>query len=126
MAARASLALLAVLMLAWLGVLVRGEVVASSAGHRLFWKDGLTAQEVDRELERLRGTALLNPDKEWRIKLARFMLLHDRRGDAARQVEAVVRDEPANLPAWVLLAQATGDASRRAEAQARIRELSPR
>lgn len=127
MLARAPLAVLAVLVMALLGTFLRSDLVGRAAGNRIFYTADLSRAELDRELERLQSAEELSPLREWKVARARFLILRHRPREAARVAEAVAREEPANITAWMLLERAArhADPALRAEAQARIRELSP-
>ena len=61
-AARVCLAAVAVLLTAWLGLLLRNAVVGQSASDKVFHTPKLSAAQVDAELDRLEGARLLDPD----------------------------------------------------------------
>jgi hypothetical protein len=100
-AARAGLAVVAVLVLAWLAVMERDLRLRESGVDAL--RPGASAAQLaaaERDLERAR---LLNPDSAPDVSLA---LLQRARGEpehALRAIEAVVRREPDNLRAWATL-----------------------
>lgn len=66
MIARAALVLTAVVVLAWVAVLLRDYRVGRDAEADLN-RRGLSERERTRELERLEDAELLNPDVEWKI-----------------------------------------------------------
>ena len=98
MAARIALTVLAVAVLAWLGVAERGlrlQAGAVAAG---------TAGELARADADLRAAGFLNPDSAPDLRRA-FVLRRGGRGrEAIALVEDVVAREPDNLTAWALLA----------------------
>jgi hypothetical protein len=114
---RVALAAVAVLVLAWLGVMER-DLRLQERGVA-----ALEAGELDRAERDLRHARFLNPDPAPDVSLA---LVHQARGDQPRAqaaAEAVVREEPDNLLAWAtlaLLARGVDDAA--AERAARARE----
>jgi hypothetical protein len=124
---RAPLAVLAVLVMAGLATFLRSELVGRAAGDRIFYTPDLSRRELDHELARLKSAGERSPLQEWNVARARLLILRHRPQEAARVAGAVVRAEPANVAAWVLLERATrrSDPLLAAEAQARIRELSP-
>ena len=127
MSARVPLALLAVLVLAWVGVLTRNHALAHDAALRAFFGPKLSAAERDRDLERLEDAQLLDPNAYWRVARVNYLLLDGDRRRAARAAESLVRDEPENIFAWSALLQATrrSDPGRAAEAAAEMRRLNP-
>jgi hypothetical protein len=111
MAARVSLAVVAVVVLAWLAVMERDE--------RLLKRGVETRSVAD-----LRDATLLNPDTGPDVGRALLYRSRDRRDDATALLEDVLRREPENLTAWgsLYLISRDGDpaAARRALA-ARVR-----
>lgn len=101
MTARVSLAVVAVVAIAWLALMLRDARLAAHGEAALApgaSPAALAAAESD-----LRAARLLNPDREPAVNLA---LLQRARGDAAgalATIEDVVRDEPDNLIAWGVL-----------------------
>jgi hypothetical protein len=126
MIARAALVLTAVLVLAWVAVLLRDYRLGRDAEANLNQR-GLSDREVNRELKRLDDAELLNPDVEWKIVRGSKELIFGRRPDAARTAEELVRVEPENLQGWAILQFATEKSdpalSRRAAVQ--VRRLDP-
>lgn len=127
MAARVLLALTAVLVLAWVGVLFRNYEIGKDAAVRAFFGPKLSRAERERDLDRLDDAQLLDPNAYWRIARANYHILDGDRRRAARAAEDLVRDEPQNIFAWSTLLQATrrSDPERAAEAVAEIRRLNP-
>jgi hypothetical protein len=125
--ARALLALLAVLVLAWVGVLTRNHELGKEAAVRAFFGPKLGDDARERDLERLDDARLLDPNGYWRVAKANYELLDGDPGAAERTAEALVDDEPENIFAWSALMQATreSDPGRAAEAAAEIRRLNP-
>jgi hypothetical protein len=126
-AARALLALIAVLVLAWTGVLLRNYELGKDAAVRAYFGPKPSPAERDRDLERLDDAQLLDPNAYWRIARANYQILGGDSRGAARTAEQLVRDEPQNLFAWSTLLQATrrSDPDRAAQAAAEIRRLNP-
>jgi predicted Zn-dependent protease len=79
-------------------------------------------------MERLRGARLLDPDRYWELTRARYLLLRDRPVRALRTANGLVREEPDNLDAWIIVREAARevDPRRAARALAEIRRLNPR
>jgi hypothetical protein len=103
MVARALVAVVAVCVIAWLGVMERDG--------RLQWRadDAIHAHDLTRAERDLRGARLLNPDTAPDVTRA---VLYRARGQQRRAIallDDVVRREPDNLTAWsVLRLSATG------------------
>ena len=81
MLARAALAVLAVLAIAWLGVLYRDVRIGQAATDVLLTDRHPSHAEVNRQVDRLRDAKLLNPDRQWDQKIA-FFLMVDRPREA--------------------------------------------
>ena len=124
---RLAIALTAVLVLGWLGVLLRDERVGSVAAHRLFYEPDLPPSELRRELDRLRDADVLNPDMKWEMRRASYLVVHGAMREAADAAEAIGRKEPANIDAWSTLYEATRgwDPRRAAFARRQILRLNP-
>jgi hypothetical protein len=125
--ARAGVALLAVLVIAWLGVLLRDERLARSAKDRVFYTPTLSGPALGRELDRLKRARLLNPDRTPDLQRAALLLQRGHPDEAARIAEEHVRHEPAALDAWTLIAKANRrrDPVRAAEAVAELKRRNP-
>lgn len=112
---RVVLALVAVLVLAWVGVLVRNHEVGRNA--------------VDeRDAKELESARLLDPNRYWDQVLAGVLLLNGEPRRAAAEAEQLIRAEPENVVAWSLLREAARqtDPDRAAEATGELRRLNPR
>lgn len=127
MAVRISLAVLALVVLAWTGVLLRDLYVGRDAAARSFQTGGPSAGQRERDRERLAEADLLDPSPRWELAHASSLLLSGDVEAAAREAAATARDEPENTVAWLLLREATkeSDPARSAVANARLRELNP-
>jgi hypothetical protein len=125
--ARVPLACLAVLVLAWVGVLTRNHELAKDTAVRAFFGPEPSAAERERDVERLEDARLLDPNAYWRVALANYFLLDGDTRRAAQTAEELVQDEPENIFAWSALLQATreSDPARAKEAAAEIRRLNP-
>jgi predicted Zn-dependent protease len=126
--ARLVLVAVAVLVLAWLGVNLRGYDTYED-GQRLALAPNATPESAAQAAQLLQDARFLNPDT--RPTIAKGALLVATGGAGVREgralLEEAVRKEPDNVIAWSVLAGATRrlDPQRSREAQARARELSP-
>jgi cytochrome c-type biogenesis protein CcmH/NrfG len=111
---RAVLALVAVLVLAWVGVLLRNHEVGEAA-------------VSDRDTGALESARLLDPNRYWDQVLAGVYLIEREPRRAAAEAEELVRAEPDNVVAWSLLREATRgtDPARFDQATAALRRLNP-
>ncbi len=125
--ARASVAVVAVLVMGWLGVLLRDERLARSANDRVFYTPTLSGPALARELDRLKSARLLNPDPKADLQRAALLLQRGHHAQAARIAEDHVRSEPASLDAWTIIAKAERhrNPARAAEALAEIKRRNP-
>jgi hypothetical protein len=125
--ARAGIAVLAVLIIGWLGVLLRDERVRQSANDRIFYTPSLRGPGLAHELDRLQSARLLNPDPKAELQRAALLMQRGYPEQAARIAEAHVRREPASLDAWTLIAKAERrrDPARAAAAVAELRRRNP-
>jgi predicted Zn-dependent protease len=127
-AARVAVAVVALVVLAWLGINLRG-LGLSERGERLAATPNATPAQVAEAERALEDARFLNPDT--RPLLVEGSLLAARGGRRAREgielLEQAVRREPENVVAWGVLASATRrlDPARSREARRRARELSP-
>jgi hypothetical protein len=121
------LAVCAVAVFAWSGVLLRDYLVGHDAATRSFFVPGLSVAERAADRERVADADYLDPSSYWSLAHASNLLLAGDRVRAAREAEALVGDEPENTAAWALLRAATSssDPARAAEAAARLRALNP-
>jgi hypothetical protein len=112
--ARLLLGVLAVLVIAWVGVLLRNLEVGQDA-------------VSSRDPERLEGARVLDPSVYWDQVRAGVLLLDGDAGAAAAEAEQLVRAEPDNAVAWSVLRAATRgtDPGRSAEATRALRRLNP-
>ena len=96
--ARGAVALVALLMLAWLGVMERDARLQASGAAAASPPPDFARADAD-----LRAARLLNPDTAPDTALAVLYNGAGRRREAAALLEDVVRREPDNLTAWGLL-----------------------
>ena len=128
-AARAAVATVAVVVLAWLGVQERNTrllATGTAAAQDLAAPGAAARAEAD-----FRDARLLTPDTAPDVNRAFLLRATDRRDEAIALLEDVVRREPDNLNAWGVLAVFARDgdpgAVERAQAaRARLDPLSAR
>jgi predicted Zn-dependent protease len=122
--ARAIVAVVAVVVVAWLAVMERDARLQAVAGHEVH--HGATAAELARAGSHLRAAGFLNPDRTVDISRAVVLWTSGRRAAARAQLGDVVRAEPDNLVAWDLLRlYAEGDRATVSRALAARRRLDP-
>jgi hypothetical protein len=125
MLARAAVAAVALLALAYLAIGLR-NVDLAERGERLAALPDPTAAQVDEATDLLERARLLDPDTRPLLVEGRLLAA---RGDAEGRalLERAVEREPDNVLAWSVLAVATqeADPARSRVAQGRMRELSP-
>jgi len=126
MAQRIVLALVALLVAAWLAVSLRdarlegrGLELAKLPAEQL---DAATVRESDDLLRRAR---LLNPDRTLTYDRGVLLLRAGRRAEGVERVESYLREEPENRQAWGLLSAATAHSQPAVSRRAlrRFREL---
>src|SRR5262245_25142388 len=127
MAARVVLAAVAILVLAWVGVLLRDYQLGHEAALHGFFAPAKAPAERQRDLQRLDEVQLLDPSAYWDGARATYLMLIGDTRAAATAAEALVKDEPENLLAWGVLRAATreSDPSLSARATEQIRRLNP-
>ncbi len=124
-ASRAGAVVVAVLVLAWLGLSLRDvrlEERGGEAAGRLSVPGNAERAEAD-----FRGARLLNPDSGPDLARAVVLLQLGRPERAVALVEDVVRREPENARAWRTLYEVTreSDPARAERALATLRRLDP-
>jgi hypothetical protein len=124
--ARALLAGIAVLLIGWFAVLAHDASLGNAAATRLHERPDMSRADWTDSIDQMRRAEFLNPGTDWTVNRAAYLILRDR-GEARRLAEDVVRREPDNLEAWVVIFNATrGQEPRRAAAAAiQMRRLSP-
>jgi predicted Zn-dependent protease len=126
--ARALVIVVALLVLAWLGVNLRGYDKLEE-GQRLAFAPDASESSAGQAARLLDDARFLNPDT--RPLLAEGSLLVARGGarteEGLAMLEEAVRKEPDNVVAWAVLASATRrlDPQRSQAARARANDLSP-
>ena len=126
MAARLLIGLLAVVVLAWVGVLLRNHLL-SEAASPLLYDSNMGTREFDRNIAKLEDAELLNPDSGLDLARATYLSVRERRARARDELEALLASEPDNFTAWrLLLGVSRGvDPERAAQARAEIGRLDP-
>lgn len=127
MLSRLLLAACAILVLAWVGVLVRDHYVGESAAQALLYGQNLSDREFEHNIQRIADSRFLNPGTSADLARGTYYLVRGRPRAAAHVAEALVRSEPENVDAWQLLRQATRDTdpARSREAAAQVKRLNP-
>jgi hypothetical protein len=118
---RVVVAVVAVAVIAWLGVMERDTRLLARADHAAQARDYAAAER------NLRDADTLTADTTADVRRA-FLLQATRRGDEARALlEDVVRREPDNLTAWGLLLTFAreSDPATADRARAQVRRLDP-
>jgi len=116
---RVAVIAVAVLVLAWLGLMERAVRLEASGAVAADRRDFATAEAE------FRAARLLNPDASPDLRRAFVYQGNGRTSEATRLLDAVLRREPDNLEAWGLLYAFTQD-PRALEARARLDPLGAR
>lgn len=124
---RAAVAVFAALLVAWSGILWRGDRIGSDASDTLIRNADLSEAAFAHEMQRLRDAELLDPSTRWPVARAGALYQRGRFADAARVLDDVLEEEPDNLEAWLYMREVSRgrDPAREAEARAAIRRLNP-
>lgn len=120
------MALIATLLVAWFLVLARDQHVGNAATDRIADNPRMSKAAWDRVMADIERADLLDPSTDWDLTRANYLLVRDR-GAARRQAESIVRREPDNLGAWVVILDASRDRdpARAARAEREVRRLNP-
>lgn len=125
--ARVVLAAVAVLVLAWVGVLARDHDVQMDAAVYLFYHPRVSAERLTSDMGELEDAEFLNPDTSPQLARARLYALHGQPVQAARVARSLATREPDNFEAWAVLRSTapagSADARRAAAALARLDPL---
>jgi hypothetical protein len=100
--ARIVVAVLAVPLIVWFGVLVRDQRIGQEAVQRVKDEPSMPRDRWLQTMDQLRQAELLNPGEEWTVHRAGWLLLRDW-AEAERLARSVVRREPDNLAAQNIL-----------------------
>ena len=114
-------------LVAWFTVLARDQQIGLAGVHRILEKGpSMSDRDWHQAMADLRAADLLDPSTDWSVARANYLLLRDRRG-ALRVADSVVRRDPNNLPAWMVILRTTrGDQpDRAARASRAVRRLNP-
>jgi hypothetical protein len=124
--ARALLAVVAVLLIAWFSVLARNYSLGTDAADRVVSDPEMSAAEWADVMYDFDRARLLDPSTDWSLVAAQYQLLRDDRA-ALMLAEDVLRREPDNLSAWWVVVRAARDIdpARWREANAAIARLNP-
>jgi predicted Zn-dependent protease len=124
---RLLLAACAILVLAWVGVLVRDHYVGGAAAEALLYDQNLGDREFERNIQRIADSRFLNPSSSPDLARGTYYLARGHPRAAARVAEALVRSEPENVDGWALLWHATRRyaPARAREAAAQLKRLNP-
>ncbi len=121
--ARAALAVLAIVLIAWFTVLVGRDRLAQDARARLIAEPRMSDREWDRTMGDFEDAAALKPGTEWDNIRANYLLVRDKPA-AVRLAASVVRREPDNLDSWAVILRGAGESDpRRSEAARQVRRL---
>jgi hypothetical protein len=103
---RIAVALIAAALLAWFVVLARDQEIGNGAMDRIVAHPNMSNDEWQRVMDDLQDARLLDPSSDWALTRANYLLL--RAPDKARrEAESIVRREPDNLGAWVVILRAS-------------------
>jgi hypothetical protein len=124
---RLLLAACAILVLAWVGVLVRDHHMGENAANALLYDTDMSDREFDGHMEEIADSRFLNPSTSPDLARTTYYLVRGHEREAARVAERLVASEPENVDAWRLLWQATRetDPARAREAAAQVMLLNP-
>jgi hypothetical protein len=115
--ARIVVAMLAVPLVLWFGVLARDARIGQEAVQRVKDEPSMSRDRWRQTMDELRQAELLNPGDEWTVHRAGWLLLRDW-AEAERLARSVVRREPDNLAARNILRIVRGPDRDRAAALA--------
>jgi hypothetical protein len=120
-AARASVALVAVVLLAWLGLMERSTRLLARG------VEATAHQEFAKAEADFRAAAFLNPDTTPDLRRSFVYEASSRQRQATALIEEVLRREPDNRSAWGVLEEFTRqrDPATSARARAALRRLDP-
>jgi hypothetical protein len=124
--ARVLLAVIAIVLIAWFGLVFRNYRLGSEAAERVIFHPGMSDAAWADSMDDLRRAETLDPSTEWSVTRANYLLLRDKPA-ALAVARSVVRKEPDNLAGWVVAAKAaTGrDPAFQRRANAAIQRLNP-
>jgi hypothetical protein len=124
--ARVAVAIVALLIVAWLAVLVRDQQVGHAGVQSIIDRPDMGERDWNRALDQMRAADLLDPSTDWSMGRANYLMVRD--PERARLIaESVVRREPNNLAAWMVILRATRETEpeRARQAERHILRLNP-
>jgi predicted Zn-dependent protease len=126
-AVRAGIVVLAVAAIAWLALGIAASHAQDDLAHLVAVTDHPTAAQVARASDLRRDAERWVPGRRPSLLEATLRLKGGDTAGAARLLTDVVRDEPENGEAWLLLSQAARDRdpALAERARARVRALAP-
>jgi hypothetical protein len=122
--ARCALAAAALMLAVWFIVLAYNYGIGTDASARLGANPDMGEAEWRDAIDDFERARRLDPSLDWTLIQAQFLLLRQPR-EAIRVADEIVRREPDNLGAWLVIAKAARgvEPSRWREAMAEIRRL---
>jgi hypothetical protein len=99
-------ALVAGVLAVWFLVLARDQEVGNDAIARVVKDPRMGNDAWQKVMADLKDAELLDPSSDWAMTRANYLLLR-RPDQARREAEAIVRREPDNLGAWVVILRAS-------------------
>jgi hypothetical protein len=128
LAARIAIAVVALVACAWFALGVRQAHDQARATSLINQPGTPSASETRQILQLLDRAATLNPDRSIDLLRAQAEVRHGEGQIALRQMLGVVRDEPLNVDAWIVLGFAAGggrDPAVASLARIKERQLAP-
>jgi predicted Zn-dependent protease len=124
---RPPLLAIALVVAAWFGLGIRQAGDTRDAAAIVSRLEALSPAQSAHAADLLDAAGTLNPDRHVEVLRAELALHHRDVPRARRLLEGVVADEPENIEAWALLAEALrrSDAAAARRAQAQVRRLAP-
>jgi predicted Zn-dependent protease len=124
--ARVLTLVLAVVVCAWFALGIHQASTINDATRIISHPSDVTSAQAAHAASLLRSARTLNPDTEVDVLRARLAVRDNHPADAQRTLLSLVRSEPMNLEAWILLARISGaDAATERFALRRIAQLDP-
>ncbi|MBN1527642.1 MAG: hypothetical protein JW895_01175 [Thermoleophilaceae bacterium] len=126
LAPRVLLAAIAIVAIAWFGVMARNWHLGQDASAKILAEPDMSEAAWDSTMDDFDRAETLDPSTDWSLHKANFLLLRDK-AEAAQIAREVARAEPDNLRAWVALRDAVKgrDAAAEREAVIQILRLNP-
>lgn len=105
--ARAAAVMLALVLCAWFAVGIRQAHETGAAARIVNSSGPVTAADAAHARSLLSAAAILNPDAQVDLLRGTLALRQGNLADGARIATDVIRSEPMNVQAWLLLAEAS-------------------